>query len=281
MKKKKNNNRDFDIKTLPRTRKEQFKDIVANNILNLLKIGLTIFVFCFPLLAGDYFRGIIINNFNNSFTNGEISKFELFAVINIGYIFDFILLIIFIIGLSGILKIYKELIWQEGIIYFHDFIKGIKENFKGFIKIGLLLFILFSLMNNIAFFINNEIVNYFIYAIMILIIFPSILYMFFFENYYSNTLTLNLKNGFIYSFRNYFISILFEIIYVVIFGINYLAGIINMGLILIFIILLIFVILPLYFLTFNLYVISLFDKYINIRLYKDHYRKGLYQDGRD
>lgn len=281
MKEQKASKTDFDISSLPKSRKEQFKDIIVNNTRNFLKIDLALFVFLLPLLVVDYMRAIIINNFNEMFHNEEITIQEFVLVINIGYLINLIFFIGFLIGLAGVFKIYKEMSWQEGILFFHDFKEGIKQNIKGFTKIGLVIYFLYILANNIIIYINIDLIDYFIYAFLLLLVTPSILYMFEFENYYTNTLTQNIKNAFIYSFKNYFISFLFALVFVLTFGINYLSSIIHMGFIIIIVLVLIFVIFPLYLLSFHLYSLSLFDRYINKKKFSEIYKKGLYKNAED
>lgn len=158
--------------------------------------------------------------------------------------------------------------------FLNDFFNGIKENFFKtfiyFLVISLSIYGLYSLklFSNLSWFIK-----YVPFGVFLCMIFAAFLHYVVIINIYTQPLGKTIKNSFVMYFKSPFLTLLFTCLP---FLILYLIGKINLLTIKILVLSIIIVILlPSYLLLWNIYEISILDKYVNKKYFPEAYRKGL------
>lgn len=277
MRKKKLPKADFTEKDLPKTRREQFFQIVKDNFSLLVVSGLILLVFLIPFLIAIFIKYSLISSISSDINLSDEARANSLYLTNIIfhaiYIPCFMLLFI---PLGGILKIYRRLIWNEPLFRTHDFFLGIKENILGFLLIGFLIglinflnmFVYYSLSIKYVYitFIIAGIALAFIIPILFTACYLNTIYM---TNIFKNisvAARLFIRRGIfilllllpLYAF--YFITLLpvYIIVCVLILGISFLF------------------LSPLILLSSYLNSIKNMDDYINIHQYPDKAYLGLY-----
>ncbi len=271
------------VKTLPKNRFELFKEIIKNQLSLLIKIGLLCFIIMLPLIVSFLLTNIKIYEINlllndNLITSEDAIKQNL-GYINARNIIFLILIPLTLYFLSGIFNVIRKIVWREGVLFWYDYKKGLKDNGAYFFIIGLLLGIIFFVFN---FSLKQEMINHtnsnFIslilsgVALLFLILFiPFLLH---------QTIIYNLK--FIYKIKNTLI-IFSKLFYIFIFlgfinVIFFLFIYINSGIfLLIYLVIACIIIMPLIIVINTLITDSTFDAFINHLHFKEIYRKGLYK----
>ena len=132
MARKRFSNKDFDVKNLPKTRKEQYKDLLQTEYRTLIMLGLTLLVFAMPILFIYFAKDYSVSKIITSMISEELSKEQgissLFSTYLIYDLLETMTLVVLFIGLSGAYRVYRVLLWNEGLFFKEDFIQGIKTN---------------------------------------------------------------------------------------------------------------------------------------------------------
>jgi hypothetical protein len=274
---------DFVSEYLPKTRKAQFFDLIKNRFWIFIKIGLVLAIFIMPLIISHAVKDLTLYSVYKSFYDHLISEEELKVyIISITFGFDLlniILLVVFAIGISGITRVFKALIWSEGVIFANDFITGIKQNGKKYCILfsicGVFILInnfMMQLLKNTQF----EIMSYLPWSVTILMLLPIGLFYFSQIIYYSNSFKGYMTNAVRLYVSSFLKTLLYVIILIVpiflIFGIDYIF--VKYIAILLWTIL----ILPIIICVWILYTNNLFDLYINVKFYPQIVKKGLFID---
>ncbi len=146
--------------TLPSNRWELFWDIFKGRFGKLIIINLLTALFCIPLILLLFMRNNALSNlgasypFASTFGLGFMAPDSMvgFAeniVLQVNvltYLFLPIAVVIMSIGISGAAYVMRNMVWTEGIFVANDFWKGIKENFKRMLVIGLLYSTVFYIL---------------------------------------------------------------------------------------------------------------------------------------
>jgi hypothetical protein len=150
--------KDFEVKDLPSNRIEVLTDILKVRFDLIIKTGIILFIFLIPLIIFTITKNISIFTLNDNYKNGvidlELYNQSQFSVEIIYSFLQVISLLLFSLGLSGVLNIFKRACFYENIQFKDDFLKGIKENSKHvfftFLIFGLLFFMMtiYIQMNN-------------------------------------------------------------------------------------------------------------------------------------
>lgn len=279
MKKIKYSKSDYKYSSLPTSRKDEFKDIMKNNFNTILKNGFSIFLFALPLMAFAVFMDIFRLPMNSeNFSEEQLSNMLFFwEIIRICGIF--LLLFVVFISLSGVYRITKQLVYQEGISYLYEYKKGIKENHSKF----LLYLLIYGFVFVATFIISNLIggsIYFLIFSILYIVLFASI---FIWKLASISTYDASLRNIGIFSrfcyAKNIWISILFGLAYMLPLMLTFFISDNNLVLIIIKYLVEILLYLfyyPILILINSLYTTSVFDKELNSSDYKDYFHKGLY-----
>lgn len=279
MKKKKKlfSNPDYQYSSLPTTRKEAFKDVYKQNFKTITFSGLMLLVFAIPLIAFlvvmDFGKlGMTLDKFNEQQLKAVLLLWDI--IVNIGAV---VLLYVVLIGLMGVMRVLKLLVWQEGIDFMYDFKVGVKENFKHFS----LLYLFGSLIYLGTYFVYIFLLNFLIgiwLMILFVIIFVSLgLWSLFVINVYQTSLWDYIKNGAFFFSRCIPLTLLYVVLIVFPFFLVFIpvSGVTFVVKYPVALILLVFYY-PFMIVVGYLYAMSKFDFYINQDNYPEIYRKGLY-----
>lgn len=132
---------DFNKSLLPHNRKEQFSFIFKNRKRELFYIGLLLLIFIIPIIVGFGFYNVLINILYNDYKSASvgltgddlIKAYETYRTSYVMYTDIFSLamiggLIVFGIGVSGVIYLIRNLYWGELFFFKESFFKGIKQN---------------------------------------------------------------------------------------------------------------------------------------------------------
>src|SRR5690554_3337960 len=132
--KKKTASKDFDPSQLPSNRWESFLDVLYYKKGLLFNIGLILLLFALPMIIMSHLQNVTLYEINllhesSLITSDEAAQqiFEITIFYNILFV---LALIIFGIGLSGIVRMLRNIIWQDSVFIWYDFKRGIRENYK-------------------------------------------------------------------------------------------------------------------------------------------------------
>ncbi len=148
---------DYARGTLPSNRWELFWDIFKGRFGKLVIINLLTILFCIPLALLIFFRYIALVNygasypFSQSFGLGYMASSSMVGYAEsivvqvnlITYLLLPVVVMIMAIGVSGGAYVMRHMVWTEGIFVANDFWKGIKENYKQILLIGLVYSLVF------------------------------------------------------------------------------------------------------------------------------------------
>ena len=277
---------DYQYSSLPNTRKDAFKDVYRHNFLNILKSGIMLLVFAVPLmlfmLIMDIGKlGMVPANYSEEDLKVVLLIWDI--IVNVGFLILFILVLV---ALSGILRVLKLTIYQEGVDFFYDFKQGIKENFA-----HILVFCAFySLIYLVTYFLQLFFLGYQLIGLAILLFFfiiftPLFSWCIMTISVYQTKVVDYLKNGAFFFFKNIGFSMLFllltiwPIIICILFSENIFSAGVNIFYIIIKNVALIVMFLlyyPCLTIIYLLFASSKFDLFINKDNYPEIYRKGLY-----
>ncbi|MGS0972429.1 MAG: hypothetical protein ACVCEJ_04175 [Candidatus Izemoplasmataceae bacterium] len=157
MSKKQHSDFAFQVSMLPKNRKEVFQDVLKLHKRILFLTGVVLFLFSLPLQFSLYLKDMTISSIYQQYNQGIISvedaQAALLSYSNVFSLVNILLLMIFGVGLSGVVRIIKSLSWYEPVTFFDDFSKGISENGIQytllFLIIGILSFVS-KLISNLA-----------------------------------------------------------------------------------------------------------------------------------
>ena len=271
---------DFTIGQLPKNRKEVFFDCLKVRYDLFLKIGLVLFIFGLPIIIILFSHYFLNLNVYHQFDEGIIDENTYYNLIiayrNIKNVLLLAGLIIFSIGIAGVMRVIRLLIWYEGITFSYDFYLGIKQN----IKHVSLLFLLFGIINFLNGLSLNEAINHqlFIFienlplSISIVLLLPIGLLVLSQITIYADKFFTYLRNGFIL----YLLTFLKTIIIIIGLFSPMLLLLFNIIFVKIIVVLFLFIIyLPIGLVIWQLYSCSIFDKYINQKNYPHLVNKGI------
>lgn len=137
---------DFERSMLPQTRQAVFGDVVKLQWRKLLGIVLILIVSALPLFLIAVYED---SYFLTAYENPEIPVESIPAIIaplqNFCAVLSLPAMIIFFLGLSGVIRVVRQLAWEENAMVFPDFIIGMRQNWKQFLPAGLLFGIGYAL----------------------------------------------------------------------------------------------------------------------------------------
>ncbi len=267
--------------SLPNNRFESFFDIIHNQFSTIIKIGILTFIFFLPAIITLLLSNIKIYEINLSLKEELISSSE--ALINSNGLINArnLLFIIFIpfafVMLSGIFNIIRKLVYQEGVLFWSDFKKGIKNNGLFFFVVSLILCVLYYLFSNtLRTYFTTQSVGCliavclsFISLIILFVFMPLLLHQ---TIIYNLKAIHRIKNAIIMTVRMFYIIIPLGIINLIPFIVLF----VNNGILLLILIILDFIIIIPFLIVINTLVTDyIFDLFINYNHFKEIYRKGL------
>lgn len=138
--------KDFERSMLPQTRRAVFWDVVKLQWRKLLGLVLILLISALPLLLIAVYEDTY---FLTVYEDPEISPESIPVLIAPLHIFCAVLsipaMILFFLGLSGVIRVVRQLAWEENAVVFPDFLIGLRQNWKQFLPAGLLFGISYTL----------------------------------------------------------------------------------------------------------------------------------------
>lgn len=281
---KNKNDKDYKPSHLPKNRIDSFKDILSLQFMTLFKLGLMLLLFGVPLIIHQIILNISLYEIELAYSLGNISKpyaeQAISDTFNMGHLIRIPLLMLFGVGLSGALRILRQLIFQEPLFFFDDFKKGIKSHLF-YVELSLFLvgssYTVFHMVMRRGYFIEDDILLSIAGVLSIVVLLTVILI----SHYVIVQTTLyDLKIGAIYKnallFMLHFFFPTFGLI-ILIFC-PWFILFIPLGSFFIFVFALLFISLPFGILLLLEYTYDIFDRTINLVHYKSIYKKGLYYE---
>ena len=266
---------DYSKASLPRTRHVQFGDCFKMNYLLILKCGLMLLLFFAPLIGFSFFADFYyVSLMSNSTQAIEETKLVYQYLLNIGLILcSFIALI----GITGVIYVFRNFIWGEGIYFGSDFSRGIRQNAGK----NIIFALIFSIFYALAFFIfslfPDAIVSLLPLLIFALIFLPIYFWIILLNNVYESKWTGLVRNGLFFYVRTIGWSILGIIMLLALVGLIFIPFELVWVKYIILVAYVIFL-LPIILLGFVLFCTSKFDEYINKENYPEYYLRGLNHD---
>lgn len=267
----------FLASSLPPNRRAEFGDLVKHRYKTLLLIGAFLLLFTLPALfisfAVDYAR----NAYLTDAANQSLSSSELYAGVaaikELGDLYLIPAIIIIYLGFAGLIRIIHELIWGEGVFFFHDWLKGFRENWLAFLMVGALTGVIHYLEGLIYDLAGlNIVVRLLPYLLDADLIWPIGLVFLSLSSIYKMKVGTRIYDGFVFFVKGFPFVLLFALGLLSPLLLNYInIVLLKYGLLIV----IIFGIGPLYFLGFELYLAYLYDRYLNGAFLAQRYR-GLY-----
>ena len=195
---------------LPRTRKAQFGDCFKMNYIVLLKSGLLLLIFFMPLIAFSFFMDFYyVSLLENSVEEVEQTKMIFHYFFNVGLI---ILSLIALIGVTGVIRVLRNLIWGEGMYFKSDFILGIRQNVGKNIAFAGIFSIFYALAYFVYSIFPETLISYFGLFMFALIFLPTYFWIILLNNTYNSKWSGLLKNGLFFYIKTIGWSLLFAVI---------------------------------------------------------------------
>lgn len=276
MKNRKAASRDFSIYDLPKTRKEQFSDILKHHYFLLLKLGFILLLCAIPLLISMAIKDInYLSIIREKITDAQEVYNRKFTSTLIFSICEIVSFIILGIGLSGTNKIVKELIYNQPVFFKEDFKEGIKTNFKSTAVICLVVGIFTAISNIFYLAMPVDALKYLPFAINYGIIYPICFVSLFLTSVYSNKILVTIKTSLIIYIK--FFPVVFGT-FILFAGIAMIKWIPVSLFYLKYILLIIFIVFhhPVVILGSFLYQMWIYDENINKTQFIEFYKKGLF-----
>lgn len=279
-------NSDYLYSSLPNTRKDAFKDVYKHNFLTILKCGVALLISIIPVLVFSIFMDIG----RLGMTPANYCQDDLAVILLLWHVFRGIgftlLLAVTVLILSGVMRILKLVIYQEGVDFFYDLKVGIKENFSLMLVFYLLYMLIYNVTNYLRILFLSQYVGLVVLLIFFILFTPMLLWAFLTISVYQTKFWEYMKNSLFFFMKTVGFSLLFIFIIIWPFILSSLVadGLISIPISPIYIAAknVVFIVMSLFYypcviIITLLFASSKFDKYINKDNYPEIYRKGLYE----
>ncbi len=156
---KKQAKENFRAEKLPHNRVQVFFDVYRNRFSVMMRLGLIALAFFLPATAVMTFTNLKVYEVQALVAAGSVTAEEgaatVFGLINAGNLLMIAALAAAAAGIAGICGVVRRLIWQEGVLFAHDFGRSVKENAPTFCLIaaagGVLNYLLQYALRNLYF----------------------------------------------------------------------------------------------------------------------------------
>ncbi len=146
MKKIRQATQDFQRSMLPHTRRDVFFDVLKLQWGKLLVLALILLVCALPLLLIAIYEDTYILTLYDDPSIGTEAIPTLMAPLHIlCALLSAPCMVLFFLGLSGVIRVLRQLAWSENAMVFPNFMIGLKQNRKQFLPAGLLFGIGYAL----------------------------------------------------------------------------------------------------------------------------------------
>ncbi|MBO4572537.1 MAG: hypothetical protein J5762_02045 [Clostridia bacterium] len=268
---------DFEEDKLPSNRKEVFFDALKIRAGTLIRLGLVLLLFAAPLIVAGFIKDSYYYIVQTSYAQGEMTEENysgiIFTIELFYYVAKIICFIVLGLGLSGVLRVIRQIIWGEPVFFWHDIFDGIKMQGARY-SIYFFFAGLLNLLGRLVIFFgfNSEFLKYLPLGLNYVLFLPPLLYALIQSQIYRFRLLDEYKNGFIL----YFKTIPQTVLVTIIVCLPLLFDLISL-LVLKYAVIAIYVVAVLPLLTMGefLYFMSVLDRYINKERYPEIYDKGV------
>ena len=284
MKMKQTNNKplckaDYSIDMLPKTRTQQFGRILRDNYVIFIKLGLILMMLMLPFIFTLVIKTISITNLIQNTALSDAEKAGKAASISILCASIYIpCIMFFFVGLCGILKIIRRLIWDEPLFFKHDFFIGIKESAGSFLLYGFLIGLI-TFLNILVFRVSDGYIKYVSYGLIgisFAIVVPIILVAAYISSIYSCKISVSFTVSIkLFARRGIFTLLILLILYVTYF-LSYIPVSIIVYIAIIFT--LVILLFPIWILLSYINTFKNLDDFINIYHYPDKAYLGLFKN---
>lgn len=268
---------DFSEQNLPHNRKEVFFDCVKLYWQKLLLLGLIMLACAVPLLTVSAVCDTVQQGLSRQLVDGVIDKVAYngqtawlrFAEALI----DIPCYVIVCVGLSGTVRVTRQMIWAEPLFFANDFADGIKQNWLTFCLCGFLV----SLLNVYLAFAESSgggLPAYLPLGVVTIVVLPTALWMMAASSVYNIGIGKNITNSFVLYIKTPFVTWLFVALFASV-AIPGLIGFVALRCILLAVF--IVVLLPALVMLWQLVCYSYFDKFINKQAYPEIVDKGIWR----
>lgn len=176
MKKLKKAASDFTFAQLPHNRKEVFFDCLKLRFGTIVCCGLLLLLFALPLVATEIVYDVVQLDIYNGFVDGSLTEAQASMYSGELQIYASLVQIVgwcvFAVGLSGIVRVLRQLIWGEPIFFWTDFKRGIKQNALRFVEVFAVAAIVNAASVACSAFLGGSFVGYVPYGVLIFFVIP-------------------------------------------------------------------------------------------------------------
>lgn len=261
---------DYSKSMLPRTRRAQFLDCFKMNYIVLLKCGLMLLLFFIPLIAFSIFMDLYYDSLMSHITEEKEQTIMLFHYLYSGGLI--ILSLFAILGLTGSIRVLRNLIWGEGIFFKDDFFLGIKENTSKNLIFGAIFGILFGISFFVYYLFRDNFVSLFGLVLFALVFLPIFFWIILLNNTYNSKFGGLLRNGLYFYVKTIGWSLLGILMPLSLVGLLFVPFIWLKYVVLVLMVVFVY---PIILLIMVLFSTAKFDLAINKDNYPDYYLRGL------
>lgn len=279
MKKRQVAKSDFTFAQLPHTRREVFFDCLKLRFGTIVLCGLMLLLFALPLLSVYAVRDVVLLSVYRSLADGAVGEAQ--AALYAGQMHFYASLAavagwsVFSVGLAGVSRVIRQLIWGEPIFFRTDFRKGVRQSAGTYAAVAAVssgVWCLYALCD--AFFTVPAPVACLPLGILLFALIPVALYMLSQSTVYRVGFARSAANGLAFYLRNIWQSLLFTLLAaaVCLFGLLPFTVAKYLG-----VALLIMLAVPLFWMAWLLYSNRVFDVFINRDSFPEYFDKGVYR----
>ena len=274
--------RDFTAADLPKNRPAVFFDCWKIRYRLLFALGGLLLVFCLPLLACHFTRDVMCASAAAAEGMDEAARRAAVATIRMYFsLIDIPCWLVLSVGLSGALRILRQLVWGEGIFFWEDFLTGIRTNGKPaalLFGLGALWGVLCELTGNLSGASGG--LGYLPYISGVVLLLPIALLLFCEIAVYQSGFPTLLRNAVILYFRTLPTTLAAAVpllLPVLVTGILD-AFPVPLFVRYVFLLVYVFLLLPSTVMGEFLYASFVFDRHINRRLHPEYVDKGIHRE---
>lgn len=275
--------KDCTIDSLPHSRFQAFFDILKYQWRKMVVCSLILFACAIPLILVFYIeiKGIAyyIGQLSEELIDKETYLSGIFSTLNYSNLFLVAAFSIFAFGIGVVHRVYVKLCWQKGILFSDELREGLKQNSLQDVVVALffaILLFLAGLVYGITLITdtNLSILVIILYAAVVFIFLPIIFIFFEMNTIYKDKFKIKIKNSFLIYSRTLPCAILWLIIFLAPFALLFIGTDLAILITLTCYFLIYF---PLCFLALNLFLLKIFDRYINARFYPEIVDLGIWK----
>lgn len=269
---------DFTSEKLPHNRKEVFFDVLKMHWRTVLILALLVVIAFLPLCVIAFFRDNYGLALSIKVQEGSMSAEDRLATMKIVHIIaagcEWASLYFACLFVGPIVRIIRQLVWNEPLFFKEDFIKGLKNNYKNGAIVATMTGIVMVITKVTLLIGNNGIVQAIPLALFLAFIVPPMILTYCMGSIYNGKFFKLFKNSILIYIKEAPLMIVFAFLLV---GPIFLSFMDN-NLIAKYIIAacLLFFVIPLTSIIYYLYANHIFDKWINKEKFPDFYKKGIY-----